>query len=289
MVQKWENKLTAQRLAPATVIKYHRVLSEVCKHAVNNDDLIKNPCDGVKLPKRTSPRPNSLDEVSYKKLAAALDLMQPTPVVIGATIALYTGMRQGEICGLRWRCYDPKRREIYVEEAIGKASGVTYSKEPKTKQSRRTIPVAKPLAAALERRITVMKQNLEQGDYSLSDTEFGELYVIGYVDGRYYSPYSISREWAGISKSFGLIGTQGTAVTFHDLRHTFATRAIAGGIDVRTVSAILGHSSTSITLDVYADADPQNKRRAIEQLDETLNVFDGVEPFGLITDVTSDY
>ena len=65
-----------------------------------------------------------------------------------------------------------------------------------------------------------------------------------------------------MSESFGLVGTQGRKITFHDLRHSFATRAVAAGADVKAVSSVLGHANAAMTLNVYADADPDSKRRA---------------------------
>jgi hypothetical protein len=68
----------------------------------------------------------------------------------------------------------------------------------------------------------------------------------------------------------GLVGTQGRVPTFHDLRHTFATYAIAEGVDVKTVSSILGHSNAAMTLNIYASADPESKRAAAETIDEVM-------------------
>ena len=297
MIQNWENGLTESGLAPRTVTKYHRLLSKVCSEAVNNDELPKNPCKGVKLPKRVAPSPNSLTEDGFKSLSLTLSQMEPSHVVTGATIALYTGCRLGEVCGLRWRCYDKKRGVLTVEESIGKASGTTYSKAPKTKQSRRAIPVTGHLAKELERRRREMERELEEQGITLTAAEFGELYVIGYPEWRtnketkkreahYYSPELLSRGWRSLSQAFGLIGTQGRAITFHDLRHTFATRAIAAGIDVRTTSAILGHANPSITLDIYADADENSKRRAVEHFDMTFSTFDGIKPLAELAEPT---
>lgn len=266
MIQKWENGLTAQGLAASTVIKYHRLLSEACRHAVNVDDLLKNPCNAVKTPKRAAPSPNSLTAEGYARLAATLDAMEPSPLAIAATIALHTGMRQGEVCGLRWRCYDRERRTIQVEEAIGVAHGGTYSKTPKTVSSRRTVPVSPRLAAALARRERAMVEELQELGITLDSGEFGRLYVVGSVDGRHRDPLRICKEWAALSNAFGLVGTQGRKVTFHDLRHSFATRAIAAGADVKAVAAVLGHANAAITLNVYADADPESKRRATDLL-----------------------
>ncbi len=279
MVQKWENGLIASGLAPSTVIKYHRVLSEACKHAVNVDVLVKNPCQAVRPPKRQAPSPNSLTAEGYARLAATLDNMEPTPLVTAAAIAMHTGMRQGEVCGLRWRCYDSEKRTIRVEEAIGVANGGTYSKAPKTKSSQRIVPVSPQLASILERRRASMLAELQEGGLVYSDEEFGKLYVVGFVDGRYRDPLRICKEWKSLSAAFGLSGTQGRAISFHDLRHSFATRAIAAGADVKAVAAVLGHSNAAITLNVYADADPQSKRRASDLISQAIAAQGEVEPF----------
>lgn len=279
MVQKWENGLTASGMAATTVIKYHRLLSEACKHAVDVDVLAKNPCQAVKTPKRKAPSPNAMTTEGYARLAATLDSMEPSPIVTAAAIAMHTGMRQGEVCGLRWRCYDPEARTIQVEESIGMAHGGTYSKAPKTKSSRRTVPVSPQLAAILERRENAMARELQEGGIVLKPEEFGRLYVVGFIDGRHRDPSRISREWAALSESFGLVGTQGRKVTFHDLRHSFATRAIAAGADVKAVAAVLGHTNAAITLNVYADADPESKRRASDLVSNAIAAQGEVRPY----------
>mgnify|MGYP002625544333 CR=1 FL=1 len=281
MIQKWENGLLASGLAATTVIKYHRLLSETCKHAVNVDVLVKNPCNAVKTPKRQAPSPNSLTAEGYARLAATLDSMEPTPLVTAAAIALHTGMRQGEVCGMRWRCYDPKARTIQVEESIGVANGGTYSKAPKTKASRRTVPVSPQLAAILERRRMAMVNELQEGEIELRPEEFGRLYVVGFIDGRFRDPLRICKEWKSMSGAFGLTGTQGRAITFHDLRHSFATRAIAAGADVKAVAAVLGHTNAAITLNVYADADPESKRRATDLVAHAIAAQGEVTPYAV--------
>ena len=283
-IQKWENRLINKGLAPATVIKHHRLLSEACKHAVNVDILIKNPCQAVKTPKRTPPSPNSLTAEGFARLATTLDAMEPSPVATAAAIALHTGMRQGEVCGLRWRCYDAKAHTIQIEESIGVAHGGTYSKAPKTKSSKRTVSVPPQLAYALERRRRLMLHDLEELGLQLKEHEFGALYVVGFIDGRYRDPLRICKEWATLSNAFGLIGTQGRKITFHDLRHSFATRAIAAGADVKAVAAVLGHANAAITLNVYADADTESKRRASELVALAIAAQGDLEPYAIAVD-----
>lgn len=281
MIQKWENSLSTGGLAPSTVISYHRLLSEACTHAVNVDVLPKNPCTAVKTPKRKSPTPNSLDAEGFARLAVTLDHMEPSPVTVAAAIALYTGMRQGEICGLRWRDYDPKRSIITVNESISAAKGGSYSKQPKTKSSIRILPVSMELATVLRRRLAHVIEELQVHNVHLTPQEFGALYIIGYIDGRFFTPNAVSHRWKRLSTEFGLIGTQGRAVTFHDLRHSFATRAIAAGADVKAVSAILGHTNAAITLNVYADADPDSKRRASNLVAEATKAVGEVYPYAV--------
>jgi integrase len=270
MIQKWENGLIKSGLSGTTVIKYHRLLSEACQHAVNVDVLLKNPCQAVKTPKRRYPSPNSLTAEGYARLAATLDSMEPSPLVTAAAIAMHTGMRQGEVSGLRWRNYDSDERIIHVVESIGVAEGGSYSKTPKTKSSMRDVPVSPQLADLLERRRHAMLALLHEGGLEYTKDEFGKLYVVGFVDGRFYDPLRICKEWKALSESFGLMGTQDRPITFHDLRHSFATRAIAAKADVKAVASVLGHTNASITLNVYADADPESKRRASDLVADAI-------------------
>ena len=279
MVQAWVNSVVDSGLSPKTAIKYFRLLSEACKHAVIRKQLDANPCYGVRMPKDEELPSNSLTAEGYARLAAALDTMEPTPVVTAAIIAMQTGMRQGEVCGLRWRSYDKKAGTLYVTESIGKAPGGTYAKEPKTRQSKRLVPVSPQLAAALERRRALMVAELEESGITLTDAEFGALYIVGYVDGRYHSPSLIGRGWHAMSGAFGLVGTQGRQVTFHDLRHSFASLSIAANADVAAVSAVLGHARISTTVDKYVDTTEEAKRMATQHLMDSITAVGTVEPY----------
>lgn len=279
MVQQWEASMLEEGLAPSTVLKHHRLLSEVCKHAVDLDLIVKNPVGAVKPPKQVMASPNSLTVEQFARLAVTLEALEPSQVVTAAALALFTGMRQGEVCGLRWRAYDPVKRTIEVVESIGNAGGNTYSKAPKTHASKRTIPVPNRLYAILESRRSEMVAQLQEAGITLTNEEFGRLYVTGTIGGKYQNPTILGREWRALSKAFGLVGTQGRAVTYHDLRHSFATVGIAAGADVKSVAANLGHSNAALTLNVYADADPESKRRASNLIERTVTDAGEVEPF----------
>ena len=100
------------------------------------------------------------------------------------------------------------------------------------------------------------------------DTKFGDPYILGTPgpDSRPYHPTRLSREFSAFCKMNGF------HLTFHDLRHTFATMMIAGGTDVRTVASYLGHSNVAMTLNTYAEVDPDAKRAAVSKVDETFDI-----------------
>ena len=111
---------------------------------------------------------------------------------------------------------------------------------------------------------------------------FGSLYVLGTADGRWHNPTSLSREWSALASAMGLMGSQGRRVCYHDLRHSFATRAIAAGADVRSVSAVLGHANVSMTLNVYADASPDGKQRASGLVSRELEPNEFTVPYTIV-------
>ena len=98
----------------------------------------------------------------------------------------------------------------------------------------------------------------------------GDMYVIGNIGGGFHDTVYLGKQWTALARSYGLRGVTGETVTFHDLRHTFATTAVAQGVDVKTVSSILGHANAAMTLNVYASADPDAKRRAADTVAEAM-------------------
>lgn len=266
-VQAWENGMVAEGLAPSTVIKHHRVISAVFKHAVAVRDIDWNPCNAVKVPKKGKPSPNSLTIEGYARLAATLAALEPTQVVTAAAIALFTGSREGEVCGMTWADYDATARTLRVSRAIGKDGGKTYVKQAKNDSSQnRVMPVNDALADILDRRRAYMVAELEEDGMTLSDGEFSRLYIVGYGDGRFLSTLWLCKAWREFSAAFGLVGTQGRRISYHDLRHSFASVTIASGADVRAVAAVLGHANPSVTLGTYADALPSAKRAVADLL-----------------------
>lgn len=251
--------------------KAYILLNLACKYAVRDGDIDVNPVEAVRPPAGAKADPNALTLANRDHLVNELRRFRPTPVRTAALLALYMGLRVGEIAALQWGDVDFKRKEIDVHAAIGQGKGATYRKGTKSEASNRRLPIPESLMAPLKERRALMRGHLASAGVRLNADEFARLYVVGTIEGAYKNPNYISKEWRVLAENLGLTGTKGRIATFHDLRHTFATVAVANHVDVKSVQSYLGHASAAMTLNVYADADEDAKRRAAEAMDGALN------------------
>ena len=259
-----------------TMRKAFMLLKSAMKQALERDEIAKDPTRTVKAPRPDEGKPNALDERGRGRVAAFLDIEPADPASIAIRLALFCGMRRGEICGLRWRNVDTEGRVLDVVESIGIAdkkdlinngtnldySGL-YVKAPKNKKSARRIAYPDSVAQALRARRAAMQAACMAAGVPFE----ADMFVCGDIEGKPMHPHQLYRRWTATAEALGLVGTQGRAVTFHDLRHTYATTAIAHGIDVKTVSESMGHTNAAMTLNRYASADPDAARRATETLE----------------------
>lgn len=261
-INAWVQDMKAQGYSDATQTKTYKLLKLVCSYAVKVDDLTLNPFDKADPPKSPKADPNAMTDKSIQTLKATLSGMEPTPLVVAAYMGMYMGLREAEICALQWQDVDFKRNIISVHQAIGRAEGekATYLKGAKTDGSNRYLPIPPQMRPILLARYKRMGSELEAAGVASTADNLASLYVIGYVDGRYKNPNLLGKEWRAFAEAFDLVGTKGRLCTFHDTRHTFATKAVAARVDVKTVASYLGHTNAAMTLNIYADADETAKR-----------------------------
>lgn len=267
-VRRMEAELTSEGYSSSTVGKAHRLLRMCMEQAVNDDVLVKNPTRGVKPPKRKANRPNALDTTTAPLVIEKLDeLPKDTPATIAARIALYCGLRRGEICALRWADVDINANggTMRVHGAIGSGKGGTYAKSTKTDRERHV-----PVPAALVKRLLAWKARQAESALALGTSDTSGYYVIGNAKGEYCSPEYITRAWAILAEQFEIVGTEGRIPTFHDLRHSYATVTIAAGVDVKTVAANMGHANAAMTLNVYASPDEEAQRHSAQVVGDAL-------------------
>lgn len=255
MVLHMDKMLLADGLVPDTVSAAHRFLKQVLDHAEDVGDIERNPITrAVKPPKRQRREPNGLDDESRRRLMSLVDDMEDTPLTLAIRLGLTAGLRNEEAVGLQWKHLDFSAGVMHIRNCITLAGGQIVEKGPKTAAGWRDIPLDPDLAQRLRMRMA---------DISMIATRpLRDLYVLGSPDGSFYHPTLLSRDFSALVRQYGLMGTQGKKPTFYSLRHTFATVALRSGIDVKTVSSLMGHSSVAETLNTYATTDPAAKAAA---------------------------
>jgi len=205
-----------------------------------------------RLPKLKKREIKILTKKEQKRLEQAVIEMNTT-YSLGILLCLYTGMRLGEICALRWSDIDLKRRVVRVNNTMVRIQETEENAEsktkviidnPKTEHSKREIPINRFLCSILKE-----KQEQEKERYFLTGKR-------KYIEPRtYYSRYKKIIEQVEI-EDYG----------YHALRHTFATRCIEIGMDPKTLSEILGHSDVKVTLSLYVHPSDKMKDRYMEKL-----------------------
>lgn len=240
-------------LSQSTVLVTFRLLSGILKGACEAEKLRQNPCRRVKLHAEAPEEQRVLSANEQRRLVNGARDFKDVP----ALLSLYTGMRLGEVSGLRWDDVDwesgclrvrrtaQRMRRMRQEEA---SRTCLTTNRPKSASSTRTIPVPAFLMDALR---AMREANPESG------------YVFGGASPA--EPRTLQRRFQSLAKRAGV-----SNVHFHTLRHSFATRLLELGVDVKTISKLLGHSSVRTTLDFYAHSMRESQRRAIDRLAAAL-------------------
>ena len=245
-----------------TVNHYHRFLSTVLSSAVQWQVIFSNPCERVKPPKIERKETAYLDEEQARQLLAALDHEDMQHKTIVYTL-LQTGLRRGELCGLEWDDVDMEKCVLHVRRSSLYLPGEgIFTDETKNRSSERTIQIPVDLVQILRSyRAWQNEQRLAAGDRW---QESGRIFTSW--DGAPIFPNSITHWFTNFIQRNGL-----PPITLHGLRHTSATLLIAAGTNIRTVSARLGHSQTSTTMNIYAHAIQSADAVAAETLGDILN------------------
>lgn len=237
--------------AHSSCVKVYGILNIVFKAAYMTELIEKNPMDRVQRPKarKDEMKPSSPDAYTAQELRYILQCLQQEPLKWQCLIRLLivTGMRRGECCGLQWADVDFTNCTVKIERTAGytKECGI-YTNSPKNGRTR-TVDVDPAVIALLQRL------RIEQSEKCLSSFIFSQ-------DGKNepLHPDSPTRYLDKFGKRYKLEDCHP-----HKLRHSFASVALAdGGADVVSVSEILGHSDTAVTLRVYAHASEESRKRA---------------------------
>jgi integrase len=246
-VRDWVADLKASRLAPATVQKAHQTLSKIMRSAVDAGLLVRNPCERVPLPRVERQEMRVLTPPEITSLAETINPRYSALV----TFAAYSGLRLGEIAGLRRNRLDLTRHEVRVSEIAVEVRGELFRGPPKTRAGNRTVPLPGFVVEA-------MTDHVER--YATPGPD--GLVFPGAEGGTLRASQWRNRHWYPAVRQAGL-----APLRPHDLRHTAVSLWIAAGATPNQIAAWAGHTSVSVVLDRYGHLFPGHEREVLDRLE----------------------
>ena len=230
-------------LSPSTVRRVHNIVRRALEQGVRWGWIGSNPAAHASPPKLQRPElePPSPEDVARLLRAAELD---DPDFATFLRLAAATGARRGELCGLRWSAIDLEGAAVLIARSIVRGDGGLVEKDTKTHQARRIA-----LDDSTVELLAAQRARCEVRAIACDAVLRDEAFVFSYeADGSTpCPPLSVSQQYGRLRDRLGLEG-----VRLHDLRHYVATRLIAAGVSIRTVSGRLGHANAATTLGVYS-------------------------------------
>ena len=237
-------------LSPKTVRHVHTTLHKALNDAVRWGLLVRNPADQADPPK---PRTAEMKVWGPEQLRAFLDFVRDDRLYAAWLLLATTGMRRGEVLGLRWRDVHLDASRLSVVQSLTVTKYEVAVSEPKTAKGRRSVALDRATVAALHaHRKMQLEERLAWGE-AWQDTG----YVFTREDGSLIHPHRFTAWFDRLRDAAGL-----PRIRLHDLRHSYASAALTAGIPAKVVSERLGHANVSITLDTYSHVLPSLQEEA---------------------------
>lgn len=243
---------------PALAESYKRKILAIFKTAIKdtlrNTKNFVNITAALKLPK-TAYSSVQVFSIHEQRLIEKEIFKTNNKKGVWLLLCFYTGIRLGELCALKWENIDPEAKTLLIDSTINRVKNFENSKSktiliestPKSHNSIRNIPIPCFLVEALNEQKSYAKN---EKDYVVSESQTP------------LDPRTYQRFFKKILNDAGVSNRK-----FHVVRHTFATRALEMGVDIKTLSEILGHSNVTITLNIYAHSLLEQKKIAMDKMD----------------------
>ena len=267
IIQKFVNSLSGKGLAPSTVLDFFKVLSNALETAVDDGLIVRNVANRVKLPKTTKPQ---ITVLTQEQQNAFVEQAKVTYMGVVYIFDLCTGMRLGELLGLKWQDIDFEQNQLHIKRIIRKVKDPDNPEEhwhlefgtPKTPTSERIIPLNETAIKVLADVWEQQEKNKEKANTAYEDNDL----VFCTQLGRPLDPNNIRRTCYSICAKIGV-----SNIHPHCLRHTFATRGAENNVDVRVMQKFLGHATIKETADTYTHVLNDLKQSEILKLDKAVN------------------
>lgn len=271
IVQRFCNRLSdgfpgQNPLSPKSVRNIHGILHSALKQAVADGILADNPADNTKLPKPQKPKLRPLMDDDVARFAAACETHKYGRLYM---IDLFTGLRQSELLGLQWDDVDLDDGIITVRRQLQKVRGEKrYIYLDQTKNGKaRQVPIS-PSIIALFRTQQAQQAALQLAAGSLWDNPRNLVFTNEL--GEHLAHSTIQNRFRMLVRSIGLEG-----VRFHDLRHSCAILALQSGCSIKATQELMGHYSSSFTMDVYADVSRTMQQDTRDKMEDVFRSCKG--------------
>lgn len=264
-IQQFYNNLTKEKdgkpgLSPKTVKNVHGIFHRALQQAVAIGYIRSNPADACTLPRVTKKELTPLDEEESKAFLQAIRGQRFETLF---TVALFTGMREGEILGLMWNCIDFEKGIILVNKQLQqerKKNG-QYLFVPTKNSKGRTITAAPWVMQLLKKHYTKQSEQRLRAGPAWENSGL----VFTNEIGQHLAFHTMYKDFKKAVASIGRPDAR-----FHDLRHSYAVAAIRSGDDIKTVQGNLGHATAAFTLDVYGHVTDQMKKESAARMDNYI-------------------
>jgi len=265
MLQEFYNVKYESGLSPKTLRNINMFLHKALQQACRESIIFQNVSECVELPKRKKPDIKILTVEQQKRLILASYKYRYGVFI---RLELVTGLRLGELLGLRWADVDLINGSLTVNQTLNRLTKYEPSGEntteivfgtPKSENSIRTIPLLNAAVNDLKNWKKVQDKDKELAAGAYNDLGL----VVTNELGKFIEPKTFKKYYEKILKDAGI-----EDMTFHSLRHTFASRSLERKMDSKTLSAILGHYSVAFTLDTYTHVLDEHKNQEIQKLND---------------------
>ena len=256
-LQKYRVDKTREGLGQSSIKKHFELLYSVFKDACNKEIVAKNP---VAMMDRIVPKKKEHVFMTTEEIAALCESVVGTKLELPVILAVYLGLRRGEVTGLRWIDLDFDAGIVYIRNTRTKVGSVIVEKEPKTAKSKRVLGMSNEV-----RRVLLKAQN-EQLEIKAKHKRYIDSgFVFTRRDGSPFSPNYLSDIFREHLKKHGM-----KQIRFHDLRHAFASIANSAGVPMGEISATMGHSNIGVTATIYTHDFVKEKVVAVNAVAEAI-------------------